>query len=313
MEKLPDRDGSNESAFVYNGTARTPGVTVRDGNTVLIEGIDYVQTWKDNIHAGSASVIVKGKGNYTGTKSLPFTIQKAVLTEAQLSSPVLEYNGEEQTVTVSGGRAGSLDVPSDQWSVSGDTAREVGEYTLTVQAKEGGNFRGSAFADYRIVPDEAEYWFARKSGIWVRGSKANAVFTIKRTNLDHLTYERFMSLEVDGKTITTKSYEKEAGSVILSIYPSYLEKLKDGRHLLTAKFTDGEVHTEFTVLGSSSKEEEETESSQWIPPLLPGNGNRNQVVNTSDHTHIAGHGWTMILSLITALLAYWVLEEDRRK
>ena len=198
MEKLPDRDGSNESAFVYNGTARTPGVTVRDGNTVLIEGIDYVQTWKDNIHAGSASVIVKGKGNYTGTKSLPFTIQKAVLTEAQLSSPVLEYNGEEQTVTVSGVRA---------------------------------------------------------------------------------------------------------GSVILSIYPSYLEKLKDGRHLLTAKFTDGEVHTEFTVLGSSSKEEEETESSQWIPPLLPGNGNRNQVVNTSDHTHIAGHAWTMILSLITALLA----------
>lgn len=67
----------NADSYVYNGTAKTPSVTVKDGTDTLKSGTDYTVTYANNTNAGTARVTVTGRGNYTGTVTKNFTIQKA--------------------------------------------------------------------------------------------------------------------------------------------------------------------------------------------------------------------------------------------
>lgn len=67
-------------SFTYNGTAQTPAISVTDG-AVLVPGTDYEHAeYSNNINAGTATVSVTGKGNYTGTVSRNFRIDPATLT-----------------------------------------------------------------------------------------------------------------------------------------------------------------------------------------------------------------------------------------
>ena len=64
-----------QGAVEYDGTAKTPKVTVRDGDIELVEGEDYSVEYADNQDIGTASVTVTGIGNtYTGEKTLEFQI-----------------------------------------------------------------------------------------------------------------------------------------------------------------------------------------------------------------------------------------------
>ena len=53
------------------------GITDEAGTTTLKSGTDYTISYKNNINAGTATVTVTGKGNYTGAKSATFKINKA--------------------------------------------------------------------------------------------------------------------------------------------------------------------------------------------------------------------------------------------
>ena len=61
----------------YTGSAKKPNVTVKDGDYTLVEDKDYTVTYSNNTNAGTATATVTGKGNYTGSVSKNFTINKA--------------------------------------------------------------------------------------------------------------------------------------------------------------------------------------------------------------------------------------------
>ena len=73
----------NIAAVTYNGSAQKPTVVVKDGTTTLELGTDYTVSYSNNINARAASATnaptatVTGKGNYSGTASKTFTINKA--------------------------------------------------------------------------------------------------------------------------------------------------------------------------------------------------------------------------------------------
>lgn len=56
------------------GSAIKPEVTVKDGDKVLVEGTDYTVEYTNNVEPGTATVTVKGIGNYKGTVNKTFTI-----------------------------------------------------------------------------------------------------------------------------------------------------------------------------------------------------------------------------------------------
>lgn len=66
-----------KTSYTYDGKAKTPSVTVKLDGKTLVLNTDYTVSYSDNIKAGTAKVTITGKGKYTGTKTVSFTITKA--------------------------------------------------------------------------------------------------------------------------------------------------------------------------------------------------------------------------------------------
>ena len=97
------------------GAAITPVPTVTDGSPSIIKTSDYTVSYEDNIAPGTAKVILTGAGNYTGTKSVTFTI-----TEKPDPAGVFTYtnNTDGVSVTITGLKSpstfsGTLTIPAD--------------------------------------------------------------------------------------------------------------------------------------------------------------------------------------------------------
>lgn len=67
----------DKTSYIYDGTAKTPSVTVKLGGKTLVFNTDYTVSYSNNIKAGTAAAIVTGKGKYTGSKTVNFTIAEA--------------------------------------------------------------------------------------------------------------------------------------------------------------------------------------------------------------------------------------------
>ena len=68
----------SQAGYTYTGWEISPAVTVRDvEGKELTQGTDYEISYEDNVNAGTASILVTGKGDYTGTAVKTFTISKA--------------------------------------------------------------------------------------------------------------------------------------------------------------------------------------------------------------------------------------------
>ena len=65
----------SQSTYNYDGIEKKPAVTLKNGTNV-IEATNYTVKYNDNINAGTATVIITGKGNYTGTITKTFTIKQ---------------------------------------------------------------------------------------------------------------------------------------------------------------------------------------------------------------------------------------------
>ena len=74
----------------YTGSAITPVVTGKFGEIALVEGTDFEVAYADNTEKGTAKVTVTGKGNYSGTVELTFTIGSSSLEKVQAGRMELE-------------------------------------------------------------------------------------------------------------------------------------------------------------------------------------------------------------------------------
>lgn len=80
---------------IYTGAKITPAVVVSVGNTTLVSGTDYTVTYSSNINAGTAKVVIKGKGKYKGTATLTFAIAKRDIKKAKVAvSAKVLYTGK---------------------------------------------------------------------------------------------------------------------------------------------------------------------------------------------------------------------------
>ena len=138
--------------YIYDGNAKTPTATVKDGEATLVENTDYTLAYTANTAAGTATVTATGKGNYTGTQTATFVIKPAKLTSVTLAQTEFQYNLFEpvaQTAGIVEVKAGNLIVPAAQYEVKGNTQTEPGEYIVTVTGKT--NFTDSVTAKFVIL------------------------------------------------------------------------------------------------------------------------------------------------------------------
>lgn len=138
----------------YDGKAHTPDPVVSDGVRKLVKGTDYTVSYSSNINAGTASVTVTGKGNYTGTKTKMFTIRPLSLKSGSGNGAVrtgnVVYTGNVQNPDISivlGSGYVTLKAGRD-YEITGNTAVNTGFATLSVSGR--GNYTGSISAKYTI-------------------------------------------------------------------------------------------------------------------------------------------------------------------
>lgn len=136
-----------KETYDYTGSAIKPVVTVHDfdHDRALTEKADYTVTYKNNTNAGTATIIITGKGNYTEKieKTFQITAQDigsdafsaddiyaAYNKKGQTPNPVLLWNGKKL--------AKNKDYKVISWKndktgeVNG-TCKEAGSYTVTLQ------------------------------------------------------------------------------------------------------------------------------------------------------------------------------------
>lgn len=64
------------SSQTYTGREIRPQPTLRFGDAVLVSGTDYVLSYSNNIKPGRATITITGKGNFSGSRSVNFTIKE---------------------------------------------------------------------------------------------------------------------------------------------------------------------------------------------------------------------------------------------
>ena len=155
---LPSNPVLSATSYIYDGKAKTPGVTVKDGTKTLVNGTDYTVKYSNNVNVGTATVTVTGKGNYTGSKSTNFKINAAPVGKSIASATVTtsqmirNANGNVivPSITV---KYGSITLKngtdySVEYYLNGKgspvSPKAAGSYTIKVKGK--GNYSGETIA-----------------------------------------------------------------------------------------------------------------------------------------------------------------------
>ena len=142
----------------YNaGKAVKPEPVVTAGGAKLVKNKDYKVQYQNNKNAGTAFVIVTGKGAYRGKVVVPFTIKAAQGTSGMTvkSISAKTYNGKYQrpvpSVTVSIGGKNKKLVKNKDYTVTYKNNRHAGTAEVHITGK--GNYAGmTAKATFTIKP-----------------------------------------------------------------------------------------------------------------------------------------------------------------
>lgn len=139
----------------YTGDLIEPGVTLRDGMTVLTEGVDYTLQYTNNKYPGTATVIVKGCGNYAGERRLTFSIIGISMSNVSVTGLQSDFNYTGSDIIQSGyilttewrGSTYALTEGTD-YEVSYSGNRNAGTAYITFNGI--GGFRGRLSRAYQI-------------------------------------------------------------------------------------------------------------------------------------------------------------------
>lgn len=138
--------------YTYDGKEKKPTVTVKDVDDKTVASSNYTVKYIDNTKAGTAKVIVTGKGNYTGTITKTFKINAKSTSKltTKLSSTSYVYNNKAQTpnVTVKDGKT-TLKKGTD-YTVTYSKNKAIGTAKVTIKGK--GNYTGTITKTFKIVP-----------------------------------------------------------------------------------------------------------------------------------------------------------------
>ena len=161
--KMKDASVSlNTSSTVYNGATSYPGVTVTYAGKTCKEGTDYIVKYPKKLKAGKNSISVRGKGNFSGSVKLIYTLSKASMEKAKVSIPYAwqyakKVNPVPASVTINGT---ALNLKKDYTikyysKATGKTLSRIkteGEYQIFLIGK--GSYTGTKTLDICVTSDQ---------------------------------------------------------------------------------------------------------------------------------------------------------------
>ena len=182
-----------KSSYTYDGSAKTPAVTVSLNGKTLLLNTDYSVSYDKNTEVGTADAIISGMGNYTGNTTATFTITKADISKATvtLEKTSFTYDGKAKTPAVTVNLNGKTLVLNTDYSVSYNNNIEVGTADAIISGM--GNYTGSATAHFTIT----------KAAEVVKTDISKATVTLEKTSFtyDGKAKTPSVTVNLNGKTL----------------------------------------------------------------------------------------------------------------
>ena len=147
----------------WTGTALTPTITVKDGETTLTETTDYTVSLPDGrTNSGDYTVTLTGVGSYAGTATETFTITPKVLNAYGAINVCQDQNGT--TAIIDGTSTATVSITSDvtvdhvtynRTFTAGKSSTVMLPFGYTCNGNEGGTFY-----EFAGVEQENSQWIA---------------------------------------------------------------------------------------------------------------------------------------------------------
>ena len=243
IDSIPDQ--------TYTGEEIEPEITVKDGDKVLTEGEDYEVSYKDNTDAGTATVTVTGKGNYTGEMQVTFQIVKA-------TAPAIQWPEVTESITY---------------------GQTVAEIVLSAMADANGTFAWKC-PDY--VPDAGAQLIAL---IYTPSDTANYDYTgvpticemrveVAPKDISGMTADAIPAQTETGKALTPAVTVRDGDTVLTAgadYTVAYANNIKPGTATVTITGIGnyaGTLTTTFTIREAEKDDEDENDEST-VETLTP--------------------------------------------
>ena len=271
-------------SYIYDGTAKKPGVTVTAGE-ITIPAEEYTVSYTDNIDAGTATVTITDKegGNYMiGTASKTFKIISSAssLTNAPTGKN-LTYNGSAQELLNKDGKTStgtlvySLSQDETTFKSSIPTGTDAKTYTVYYRVKGDDNHSDSEIGSVKvtIAPREVNAISLSKSSYTYSGVeiKADVTVTWNKITVPGSEYTVSYSNNKNVGTATVTVKDKEGGNFTVSGSKTFtISKAPLTISANSCEIFEGEKIPEFTVKydGFVNKE---TEAVLTAKPVLSCN------------------------------------------
>ena len=237
--------------LTYDGQPKTPTIALHDGNSSLVKDTDYTVTYKrangisnDTTNAGTITVEIKGIGNYTGTLTRTYTIEKFQPTITPDPKTISDlYVGGTATFTVTAtGHTTGTNLLNDLQVTSSSTGVATVTYnngTATVTAVKDGT--ATITVSY---PGNTNYK-AASATVTVKVNARPPVATVSINGLDNgkAVFGDELTADVTnlqpGESEDTFNYAwyRDDGTTAIGTAKTYEVKADDIGHKLTVKVT----------------------------------------------------------------------------
>ena len=183
----------------YTGENQSPEIVTS------LSADDYDVSTVSESAAGSYDVTISGKGNCTGTVTVPFVITAKKLTSDMFTVSNATYNGTAQTPNIT-----SDLIKGTDYTVAVDSAVNAGDYDVTITGK--GNYSGTVTKTFTIQPAALSADMFEVSDATYTGSAIESEITTA-LNDDEYTVKYSKNTNVGTATATITGKGNYTGSV----------------------------------------------------------------------------------------------------
>ncbi len=231
QKDISNLDTTKLNDETYTGIKITPDVEITDGDYKLIKDTDYELSYENNINVGTAKIIIRGIGNYTGSKTLEFNIIQKDINLTTVQDIVNQvYTGEEITPNVMISDGSAKLVENKDYNISYENNIELGEASITITGI--GNYTGTTTKKFNIVEES----------------------TGEIKNIADLTIDEIGDKIYTGKLITPELRIKDGDTVLIKNV-DYTINYTDNINIGTAKVIikgignyEGQVEKQFNIV-----------------------------------------------------------------
>ena len=185
----------SEDNYIYDGNAKEPEVTVKDGTTILTKDLHYELVYSNNVNAGTGKVTIIGKGIYNNTVlEKTFIINKAIVT-IPTQYEILTYNNVEQSPNWSNYNANLMTI--------GGTTKGInaGSYNATFTLKNILNYQWN---DETTTTKTVEWKIDKANGYITLDENKNIAYGTESTTFEVRTnHGGTLSISNDNNIVTS--------------------------------------------------------------------------------------------------------------